>query len=440
MATVGLSTALVKVAGAAKIVFTARAFGMSDGLDAYLMAFVLPSFVSDTLAGSLSSALIPTFVEVQEIEGAQGARRLYESVLAAAAALLVIVTALLAISSPWVLRILASSFDAPKLKLTRTLFLMLSPTIPLSALAIIWRSILNTDGHFAIPAMIPAVTPLASIAFLLGFGRTWGVYSLAAGTLLGGVLEALLLAALMIGRGFPVMPRWRGRTAAIDQVARQYGPVIAGVLLIGGTPLIDQAIAGMLPSGSVAALNYGTRLNLVLLAIGPAAVSTAILPHFSKLIVSESGEYVRQSLRSYSKIILAITLPAVGFLVIFSGPLTRLFFERGQFTGAATELVATIQRYSLLAIPTAMVMALVLRLISSLKANYLLLRAAALAVGLNLALDLLLTRWMGIAGIALAGAIVQLAALIYLWRRLRGAIAGADAGEPIVIASPPDRV
>ncbi len=295
----------------------------------------------------------------------------------------------------------------------------MSPIIPLSALGMIWRSILITEGRFALPAMGPAATPLASIAFLLTLGRARGVYSLAAGTLMGGVLEAALLSAFMIRRGFPVLPRWHGRSAALDQVARQYGPVIAGVLLLGGAPLIDQAIAGMLASGSVAALNYGTRATVVLLAIGPAAVATAILPHFSKLIVSESGEYVRQSLRSYSKIILAITLPVIGFLAVFSGPLTRLLFERGQFTSAATELVATIQRYSVLTIPPAMVMALVLRLISSLKVNYLLLRAAALAVGLNLILDLLLTRWMGVAGIALAGAIVQLAAVIYLWRRLR---------------------
>jgi putative peptidoglycan lipid II flippase len=67
----------------------------------------------------------------------------------------------------------------------------------------------------------------------------------------------------------------------------------------------------------------------------------------------------------------------------------------------------------------AMVMALVLRLISSVKANHLLLRASALYVTLNLVLDLILTRWMGIAGIALSTAIVQFAALLYLFRLMR---------------------
>src|SRR5579883_750791 len=82
MAMVGTYTGLVKVAGAAKVVFTARAFGVSDGFDAYLIAFLLPSFISDTLAGSLTMALVPTFIEVREIQGRDESKRLYRNVLA----------------------------------------------------------------------------------------------------------------------------------------------------------------------------------------------------------------------------------------------------------------------------------------------------------------------------------------------------------------------
>ena len=74
-----------------------------------------------------------------------------------------------------------------------------------------------------------------------------------------------------------------------------------------------------------------------------------------------------------------------------------------------------------------MVMALVLRLVSSMKANHLLLGAAVFSVILNLVLDVVLARWMGVAGIGLAAAIVQLATLIYLWRRL--AASGTGLGR-----------
>jgi putative peptidoglycan lipid II flippase len=419
MATVGAYTALVKVVGGAKMVLTARAFGMSDGLDAYLIAFLLPSFLCDTLAGSLNSALVPTFIEVRETQSRDAAFRLYQSVLAAALGMMILVALAMAALASWVLRPFASSFPPAKLALASSLFLLMLPAVPLSVLGFTWRSMLNTEGRFALPAITPAVTPVASIGFLLAFGHTWGVYALAMGTLTGSVIEVLLLAIGMLRRGFPIVPRWWGRSPAVDQVLAQYGPVIAGILLLGGAPLIDQAIAGMLASGSVSALNYGTRLTAVLVAVGPVAVGTAILPHFSKMSVTEDWSHVRQSLRSYAAIILVVTLPVILFLVVFSEPLIRLFFQRGEFTGAATHVVATVQRFSLLQIPAAMVMALVLRLISSVKANHLLLRAAAFSAVLNLVLDLLLTRVMGIAGIALSTAITQLAALIYLFRLMR---------------------
>ena len=419
MLTVGSYTALVKLVGAAKVVFTARAFGMSDGLDAYLIAFVLPSFVCDTLAGSLQSALVPTFIETRERQGRDSSTRLYQSVLGASAAVLALSAILIGALAPLLFRLLASSFDASKLALTRSLFWIMLPIVPMSAFGMTWRAMLNVEGRFALPAIIPAVTPISALAFLLTFGRTWGVYSLAAGTLAGATLEIALLSVCMLARGFPILPSWPGRSAALHQVVTQYGPVVAGILLLGGAPLIDQAIAGMLASGSIAALSYGTRLSTVLIAIGPTAVATAILPHFSKLTVTADWTHIRHSLRSYAVVILAASLPVIAILIFFSEPIVRLFFERGQFTDSATTVVATIQRFSLIQIPIAMVMALALRLVSSLKANHLLVRVAALYAILNLALDLILTRWLGVPGIALSTAIVQLAALLYLFHLMR---------------------
>lgn len=419
MVTVGASTGLVKVGAAAKVVVTARAFGTSDGLDAYLMAFLLPAFVCDTLAGSLTPALVPTFIEVRELEGRDAANRLYRTVLAGGVGVLALAAVVVGVFAPWIFRLLAWSFDPAKIALTCKLFWVMLPLVPLSALSTAWRSILNTDGRFALPAFLPVLTPLACIAFLLELGRTWGVYSLAAGTLVGGVLEVGLLSVIMLHRGFPVLPRWCGSSGALDQVMAQYGPVVAAVLLLGGSPLIDQSIAAMTGSGGVAALNFGTRFSTVLIAVGPAAVATAILPHFSRLNVTADWAHIRHSLRTYAAIILAVSIPVVAILIVFSEPLVRLFFQRGQFTGSATDLVTRVQRFALLQIPTAMVMALALRLVSSMNANRMLLRVAAFYAVFNVSLDLVLVRFLGIAGITLSTAIVQFAALLYLLRLMR---------------------
>jgi len=125
-----------------------------------------------------------------------------------------------------------------------------------------------------------------------------------------------------------------------------------------------------------------------------------------------------------------VTIPVIVVLMFISEPLARLFFQRGNFTGMATGVVATVQRFALIQIPFAMLMALVVRLISSLKMNTLLPGAAIVAATLNLVLDLVLIRWMGVAGIALGSAIAQGASLIYLVLLIRTRLPASFHSSP----------
>src|SRR5260370_37337143 len=79
-ATVGGWTSLAKVAGAVKVILAARLFGTGDAMDAYLIAFLLPSFFIEMLSSPLDSALIPTLIEVPENKGRTAAESLSLSV------------------------------------------------------------------------------------------------------------------------------------------------------------------------------------------------------------------------------------------------------------------------------------------------------------------------------------------------------------------------
>src|SRR4051812_32246154 len=97
--TVGSFATLVKLAGALKVAVTARYFGAGSELDAYLIAFLLPSFFADVFAGSISSALVPALLRVPPEGSPDTARRLCQSVLAAAVALLGAIALLVAVGS-----------------------------------------------------------------------------------------------------------------------------------------------------------------------------------------------------------------------------------------------------------------------------------------------------------------------------------------------------
>jgi len=130
-------------------------------------------------------------------------------------------------------------------------------------------------------------------------------------------------------------------------------------------------------------------------------------------------------LLTYSGMVTLVTVPAVILLAWISEPLVRVFFQRGAFTAAQTQVVATVQTCALVQIPFAVLLGMGVKLASSLKANRLMLRTAVLSIAVNVAGDWLLMRWIGVAGIALAGALVHASALLFLssalWRQLRKA-------------------
>jgi len=412
--TVGGWTSAAKLAGAVKLILAARLFGAGDAMDAYLIAFLLPSFFIDMFAGPLDSALIPTLIEVREKRGKEAAEQLYRTTLAAAGAGLLLAAGVVAAASALLLPLVASSFPAAKLAYTQRLLLLMIAVVPLSGLACTWRAVLNSEHHFAYSAAVPAITPLVSIFALATAGRQYSVLALAVATLTGGTLEAILAGAGVKRLGYAIVPRWAGISPAMRQVAAQYAPLVAITLVMTGSALVDQSLAARLGSGSVAALSYGTRLLGVLVVIGPTAMGTAVLPHISAIAVQGEPATLRRALRSYGLFVLAVILPVTVGFIYFSEPIIRILFQKGAFDAATTHLVSTVQRAALLQLPIAVLLALEIRLSSARKANRLLYRVAALSLLLTVVLDLLFMRWWGVVGIALAGFGTRLVSSLYL--------------------------
>lgn len=419
-AVVGILATAAKLAGAAKVMVTARYFGAGDQLDAFVIAFLLPAFFTDTVAGSFGASFIPAYIRVRSNQGDAGAREFARTGLALVLGAMVVVSVLLAAGGRWLLPLLGSSFSAEKLRITANLFLLLILWLPLSACIAVWRSVLNAHNAFALAAAVPLTSPLAIIAFLYAGAHRWDVYTLCWGTLAGVTAETLILGLGVRRLGIPILPAWRGWTPEMSSIFRQYVPLLASTMFAALCPLIDQGVAGSLGSGSVSALAYGTKLGAVLAAISATAVATAILPEFSRLAARHDWSHLRHTVRVHSAAITLLSLPAAAAIIWLSAPIVRTFYEGGAFDSSATRVVTSVQQFALLQVPFAILFVIAGRLAVAISATPVMIRASLVTVGATAVGDLLLARTMGIAGIPLAGALahaIALASLVFLLYR-----------------------
>jgi len=413
-AVIGSLSLLTLVAGILKDMVVANHFGRGDDIEAFLVAFMLPAFATTVVAGSLNATLIPTVVQVAAREGDAAATRVFSSAALCALGLLFATSVVLAAIFPLALPWIAVNFDPDKRALTRSLFHLLLPTIAVSGIATVWSGMLNAGRRFAVAAAAPLLVPAVTIVSLLAFARYWGVEALVAGTVAGMIAQCVLLAIALRGRGLPVLPRWHGMSPPLRSAIRQFLPMGAGAILMGGTGLVDQAMAAMLDPGSVAALNYGGKLASAMVGLGATALGTALLPHFSHMIATGDLGPLRHSIATWSRLVFLTSLGATVLFVALSEPLVRLVFERGAFSREDTRVVALVQTFYLLQVPFYLLGIIHVRAISALQRNSILMWGAVISLSLNIVMNLILMRLLGVAGIALSTAIVYLVAWIYL--------------------------
>jgi putative peptidoglycan lipid II flippase len=411
---VGLFTLLFKIGTTAKELVVARIFGRSDALDAFLIAFLLPGFVLGLLSGAFASAMIPALVDVRQKRGPQAAQQLFSSAMLTNTIALAAMGLLLGLLAPFYLPYLASGFSPAKLLLTRQLLYVLLPFVLFNGLAACASAVLNASEKFALPALVPLLTPLLTILFIvLGAGR-FGPFVLAGGLTVGSLIEAALLARLLQAHGMSLRLRWGGFTPEVRRLIGQYVPMLAGTFLMSSTGVVDQSMAAILAPGSVAALGYGNKVISLLLTIGASSLSTAMFPHLSKMLAQNDWGQCRHTLKRYLVLAVLVTVPLTAFLIAFSRPLVGLLYQRGAFTAIDADLVSKVQAAYALQIPFNVCGLLLVRFLSAVRRNDVLMYASGINLVLDIVLNLLLMRRWGVAGIALSTSLVYVFSFFFV--------------------------
>ena len=204
-----------------------------DDLEAFLIAFLVPSTAISVICGAFGSALIPTYVQVREQHGEAHAQALFSRIMFLAVGLLGLVSVGFAVVLPYLLPLLASGFAPAKLALATRLSYFLLPVIVVKGVATIYGAVLNAEERFSLVAAAPALIPGSTIGFMLVWPvAATRIYGLAAGTVAGMVGELIVVSWSLKSRGTRLLP-WRAvSSAASRQVVAQYFPLLTGATLM----------------------------------------------------------------------------------------------------------------------------------------------------------------------------------------------------------------
>jgi putative peptidoglycan lipid II flippase len=410
--TVGI---FVKLVATCKEIAIAGVYGRSDSMDAFLAAALLPSLLVNLISESMNQALVPTLIRVREREGHERAQQLLSSSMLWMCVLLTAASLLMALTAHGFFPLIASHFPAAKLALSIRLFYGLLPIVLITGIATNCTAVLNTFDRFAWPALAPIVISAVIILAALTSSARFGIWALVYATVIGSLIHAVIVAVMMDAHGYKFHLRWHGMTEATREVALQYGPVLLSAVLASGGLLVDQSMAAMFPSGSVSALVYGNRFVSVIIALLAGAVSTAVTPYFSRMIALQDWQGCRHTIRTWIQFTALVSVPLAALLIATSHFVVKIAFQHGAFGPRDTAVVASVMAMYAIQIPFVVTSRVFYRFIIAMRRTDLVLYCGILNLILDVVLNLILMRWLGVAGIALATSLWTVSTFFFLW-------------------------
>lgn len=421
-------TGLSRVVGLVREVLAAAIFGTSGAMAAFNIAFNIPNVVRSLVADSaLSAALIPTYTQLVEDGREREAKRLVGAMIGLVSMVLGAVTLLAIIAAPWFMPLFAPGFSQDLVDQTVWLSQLMFPIVLLLAITGIVAAVLQANGEFSATGFVPV---LWNVVICLCMGIGWFVLpeesridAYAIGIVLGTAAQLLYLLPHLRGKG----PFGIGIASPhLRRVLVLMLPVTLGLGLININAAIDNVFASLISEEAVSAVSYAFRLYILPQGIFSVAISTVLFPSIARMVARGDHEGVGEMVSAGIRQIFFMLLPATAFLMVLAAPVTRLVYERGAFDEAATLLT----REALFTFTLGLVFngasLLLIRAFFSLQEPWLPTKIAAVGLVLNIILDLILYKPLGVAGIPLATSVVSLITFLMLLDALRRRVGRID--------------
>lgn len=415
-----------KLLGFLREMVIAGEFGAGMGSDAYFMAQSIPMLFFASIGSALATTFIPLYTEYKANGGKNEADRFANQIMNLVLIVSIILTVIGILLSPWIVRIIAPGFTGERFGLTVTLSRILFPLIIFVGLANVATGILQSNESFTAPAMVGISYNIIIIVLTIVLADNIGIYGLAISTVLATVSQYCIQVPSMRSIGYRPRYSFDFSHPGIKRLGVMIIPVLMGVAVNQLNTLVDRMLASGLPEGSVSALNYANRLNGFVMGIFVLSIATVVYPELSNLGSNNKMDEFKSSIATSLNMIFLIVFPVIAGTVLLRTEAVRLVFERGAFDAVATDMTSIALLFYSFGMAGAAAREILARAFYSLKDTMTPMYNGIYAVTLNVVLNIILVRYMGIAGLALATSISLIFGSLTLGFRLRNKINGIN--------------
>ena len=340
--TIAAGVLLSRVAGLVRDSIFAHYLGDSATADAFKAGFRIPNLLQNLFGeGVLSASFIPVYGKLLGEGDDETADMLAWGVGAILTLGVTVLVAIGVLVTPYLIDVIAPGFEGDKRDLTIQIVRILFPGAGLLVMSAWFLGVLNSHHKFFVSYTAPVAWNVAMIAALLYYGPRRSQDGLAIAISWGSVVGSALQIAVQVPQTLALLRKHRidfARVAApLRSVFHNLTPVVASRGVINLTAYVDNILASLLPTGAVAALNYGQLLYMVPISLFGYSVAASELPAMSRAagaMPEQMSTILRTRLNRGLRQIAFMVVPSSAAFLILGDVIVAMIYQSGAFTRA----------------------------------------------------------------------------------------------------------
>lgn len=397
LSAVAFLTVIVKIVGFLKQMVTASAFGTSIETDIIALAQGLVSNIDFFITQALSTALISIYVTAGDDDLRK--KKLVGDICKVFIPVSALIAMAFAICANPLARLIAPFYESEELLKLSTLLKVISPILVLQIVISIFLSILNANKRFLWFQFTGFNQSAITITLVMLLGESKGaeilVIAFGCGVLFNAIFTGIPSAEyISISCASPL------KNPMIKDVLRMMFPLLLGYGMICVNQTVDKMVSSGLEEGAITALSYGAVLLNFVLTLMSSVLSVLFVHIASK--IAETNEETAFSFSIEVVLILVFVFLPISILAVFcSKDIVACAFGRGAFDEKAIELTSfALMGYGFSIVPYA-VRELFARFMYGCHDSTRPMRNSTIAICANIIASIVLSRFLGVLGIAL---------------------------------------
>lgn len=425
-----LLSIIIKFIGFLRSSVLAYYYGSGYVSDAYNIAFDIPILLFAFLGNAIVTAYVPMYTQIEKSEGEKEALKYSNTIITVFSIIsVVIILAITVFAEPFI-RILAVGFDEKTMNLAVEFTRISSWCLIFITAERLFICYLNIKNNYLIPVMVSLPMNILLILSII-ISSKLGYEFLGIGILIALSSQFFFLIPSLIKEKYKFYPCINIKNKNVIQTVKIVLPVLLGVSVNQINKIIDKSIASTIAVGGISNLNYASVINIAIQDIIIFSIITITFVKISQFVSENKMDELKNMInKALSSILCLITPISIG-VIVFSRQIVSILFMRGSFDESAmTETSSALICYSLGMIFVSFRDILV-KVFYSLKDSKTPIKNSLYAILINIILNFILSRFMGISGLALATSISAVSSAVLMYLSLRKKI--GDIGQKKIL-------